>query len=92
MCCSRRKRDAFRTLQKGWVFWIPAASVNFAFVPLRFQVLYMSTCSIVWTTILSAASASGPPPKALAPAPAAGKGKGGKPAAAASPNEKKGKK
>lgn len=127
----RRQRDTFRTLKKGWVFWIPAASINFAcaapprsragrrcplpglclaadvccaltlrrtlspacrrrLVPLRFQVLYMSTCSIVWTTILSAASASAPP--ALPPLAAAGK-KGGKaPAAAASPKEQKKKK
>ena len=52
------RRDALRTLQKGWAFWVPAASVNFALVPLQFQVLYMSTCGIVWTCILSAASAN----------------------------------
>jgi protein Mpv17 len=50
-------RDALPTLRKGWAFWVPAATVNFVFVPLPFQVLYMSTCSIVWTTILSSASA-----------------------------------
>ena len=32
-----------------------AASVNFAVVPVRFQVLYMSCCSIVWNYILSQA-------------------------------------
>ena len=35
---------------------MPAASVNFAVVPLRFQVLYMSCCSIVWNYILSTAA------------------------------------
>ena len=51
------RRDTLPTLRKGWAFWVPASSINFAFVPLQFQVLYMSACGIVWTTILSAASA-----------------------------------
>jgi len=32
---------------------VPASSVNFAFVPTKHQVLYMSACSIVWNVILS---------------------------------------
>ena len=51
------RRDTLPTLRKGWAFWVPASSINFAFVPLQYQVLYMSACGIVWTTILSAASA-----------------------------------
>ena len=50
-------RDTLPTLRKGWAFWVPASSINFAIVPLQYQVLYMSACGIVWTTILSAASA-----------------------------------
>ena len=50
---SKIKRDMYPTLQRGWKFWVPAASVNFAVVPVRFQILYMSTCSIVWNYILS---------------------------------------
>ena len=56
---SKMRQDAFPTLKRGWVFWVPAASVNFAVVPLRFQVLYMSCCSIVWNYILSTAAAKG---------------------------------
>lgn len=50
------ERDMYPTLKRGWKFWIPAASVNFAVVPVRFQVLYMSCCSIVWNYILSQAA------------------------------------
>lgn len=52
------RRDTLPCLRKGWAFWIPAASLNFVLVPLPYQVLYMSTCSIVWTAILSAASSA----------------------------------
>eukprot|EP00238_Polyblepharides_amylifera_P006151 CAMPEP_0196576168 /NCGR_PEP_ID=MMETSP1081-20130531/5500_1 /TAXON_ID=36882 /ORGANISM="Pyramimonas amylifera, Strain CCMP720" /LENGTH=173 /DNA_ID=CAMNT_0041894707 /DNA_START=309 /DNA_END=830 /DNA_ORIENTATION=+ len=45
------------TLQAGWKFWIPAASINFWLIPLNYQILYMSSCGIVWNAILSAASA-----------------------------------
>lgn len=37
----------------GWKFWVPAASLNFYVVPLQHQVLYMSTCSVLWTAYLS---------------------------------------
>jgi len=47
------RRDALPTLRAGWSFWVPASSVNFAFVPTKHQVLYMSACSIVWNVILS---------------------------------------
>jgi protein Mpv17 len=46
-------------LRRGWAFWVPAASINFALVPLKAQVLYMSCCSIVWNYILSTAAAGG---------------------------------
>jgi protein Mpv17 len=55
----KMKNDALPTLKRGWAFWVPAASVNFAFVPLKAQVLYMSCCSIVWNYILSTAAAGG---------------------------------
>ena len=32
---------------------MPAASLNFYVVPLQHQVLYMSTCSVLWTAYLS---------------------------------------
>ena len=54
---AKLRRDALPTLRKGWAFWVPAAGLNFALVPLQHQVLYMSACSVVWTAILSAAAA-----------------------------------
>lgn len=65
------ERDLYPTLQRGWKFWIPAASVNFAVVPVRFQVLYMSCCSIVWNYILSQAAGMALP-EAQGPAGGAG--------------------
>ena len=60
------RRDALPTLKRGWAFWVPAASVNFAVVPLRFQVLYMSCCSIVWNYILSTAAGKNNQPAPVA--------------------------
>lgn len=50
------RRDTLPTLKKGWSFWVPAATVNFMLIPVQYQVLYMSGCGLVWTTILSAAT------------------------------------
>ena len=48
--------DLVPTMINGWKFWVPAASINFWFVPLPRQVLYMSTCSMFWTGYISYAS------------------------------------
>ena len=45
------RRDALDA-RAGWSCRSPP-SVNFALVPTRHQVLYMSACSIVWNVILS---------------------------------------
>ena len=50
------KRDFTNTLMTGWKFWVPASSINFVFVPLQHQVLYMSCCGVVWTAFLSYSS------------------------------------
>ena len=47
------QKDLWPTMVRGWGFWVPAASINFWFVPLQNQVLYMSSCGLVWTTYLS---------------------------------------
>lgn len=47
------QRDLWPTMVRGWGFWVPAASINFWFIPLPKQVIYMSTCGLVWTTYLS---------------------------------------
>ncbi len=52
----KMKRDWIPTMVNGWKFWVPAAAVNFKFVPLRFQVLYMSSCGLLWTAYLSFSS------------------------------------
>ena len=61
---AKMRNDAFPALRRGWAFWVPAASINFALVPLKAQVLYMSCCSIVWNYILSTAAAGGSQGKA----------------------------
>ena len=49
-----RFRDVFwPNYQVGFVAWTPAMFCQFFFVPLPLQVLYISTCSLVWTTFLS---------------------------------------
>ncbi|GBF90193.1 hypothetical protein Rsub_03326 [Raphidocelis subcapitata] len=68
------RRDMVPSMVNGWKFWVPAASINFYFVPLDKQVLYMSACGVLWTAYLSYASANAvgkvePPP----PEPAAAK-------------------
>ena len=51
--------DFLPTIVTGWKFWVPAATVNFVAVPLPQQVLYMSTCGLVWTAFLSYSSSLG---------------------------------
>jgi hypothetical protein len=36
-----------------WVVWPPLQLVNFTFVPLRYQVLYVNVCNLMWNTFLS---------------------------------------
>jgi protein Mpv17 len=52
------RRDFLRTMVNGWRFWVPAATINFKLVPLQYQVLYMSTCGMLWTAYLSYQSAA----------------------------------
>ena len=54
----KMKRDWIPTIVSGWKFWVPASAVNFKFIPLQFQVLYMSTCGLLWTGFLSFSSNS----------------------------------
>ena len=46
-------RSYWPTLSSCWVFWIPATSAQFLFVPLRYQVLYGSTLSFLWNVFLA---------------------------------------
>lgn len=40
----------------NWKLWIPAMGFMFAFVPLKFQVVYSNFVALVWTVYLSYAS------------------------------------
>jgi FtsH-binding integral membrane protein len=37
----------------NWALWVPAQFVNFAVVPLKFQVLYSNVVALVWNVYLS---------------------------------------
>lgn len=55
------KADFVKTLLGGWIFWVPAAAVNFYLIPVHFRVLYMSACGMLWAGFLSYVSEkSGP--------------------------------
>ena len=40
-------------LVANWSYWIPAVSINFKFVPLKYQVLYANVLSLIWNMYLS---------------------------------------
>jgi hypothetical protein len=44
-------------LVANWSLWIPAMSFNFAFVPIKFQVLFGNVVALLWNTYLSYMSA-----------------------------------
>mmetsp|Transcript_2060 Transcript_2060/g.4670 ORF Transcript_2060/g.4670 Transcript_2060/m.4670 type:complete len:220 (+) Transcript_2060:108-767(+) len=44
-------------LVANWSLWIPAMSVNFAYVPVKFQVLFGNVVALLWNTYLSYKSA-----------------------------------
>jgi protein Mpv17 len=49
--------DAGPTLvTSNWILWIPAMSIMFSVVPLKFQVVYSNFVGFVWTVYLSYAS------------------------------------
>jgi hypothetical protein len=37
----------------NWLLWIPAMTINFGFVPLKYQVLFGNTVELVWNVYLS---------------------------------------
>lgn len=50
---AKLRSDFLPTMLNGWKFWVPAATFNFTMVPLQYQVLWMSTCGMIWTGYLS---------------------------------------
>ena len=42
----------------GWTLWIPAMTINFAVVPIKYQVLFSNMVALLWNVYLSYKSAS----------------------------------
>ena len=47
------KREHWDVQTTNWLFWIPVQLVQFRFVPLQNQVLYVCTASMIFNSILS---------------------------------------
>ena len=47
------QNDWWPAVTANWKLWIPAQLVNFAIVPLHFQVLFANGVALVWNTYLS---------------------------------------
>lgn len=41
------------TLKRGWCFWLPTNIINFYFVPIPYQPLYIGFASILWSSYTS---------------------------------------
>mmetsp|Transcript_25230 Transcript_25230/g.42275 ORF Transcript_25230/g.42275 Transcript_25230/m.42275 type:complete len:189 (-) Transcript_25230:285-851(-) len=54
------RNEWWETYKIGVVVWTPAMLVQFCFVPVPLQVLYITACSFAWTTYLSNRCCSGP--------------------------------
>ncbi|XP_037033515.1 mpv17-like protein [Bradysia coprophila] len=60
MSIMERKKDKLEeckekflpTFARSCLFWLPAQSMNFLFVPPRFRVIYVGSCSFLWVNIL----------------------------------------
>ncbi|CAB9515336.1 Protein Mpv17 [Seminavis robusta] len=50
------QRKWFSSLQASWSFWPLANTLNFAFVPLPYRVLYNNALSLLWNAYLSNAN------------------------------------
>ena len=42
-----------KTYQIGFIFWPCVQTINFAFVPMKNQVICVSFASLIWTTFLA---------------------------------------
>lgn len=47
------KRDVPDVVVSNWTLWIPAMFVNFAYIPLQWQVLYSNCVGLVWNIYVS---------------------------------------
>ena len=54
----KMQEKGFDMLIANWQLWVPAQIINFALVPISFQVLYMNAISVVWACYLSFVNSS----------------------------------
>jgi len=47
------KKVYWPTYLADWLVWPPLQLINFSLVPLRYQVLYVNACNLLWNTFLS---------------------------------------
>lgn len=50
--CAECKDKFLSTFARSCMFWLPAQTVNFMYVPPKFRVIYIGTCALVWVNIL----------------------------------------
>jgi hypothetical protein len=55
---ARAEREFPRLLSRNILFWVPVQCSQFAFVPVDWQVSYLSAVGLAWTVILSATAGS----------------------------------
>lgn len=46
------KEKLIPTFAKSCLLWLPAQTINFLYVPNRFRMIYLATCSFAWVNIL----------------------------------------
>jgi len=47
------KQDVFKAVQGSWMTWIPAHTINFAFVPPSQRLLYINAIQIFFNMFMS---------------------------------------
>lgn len=50
------KKAYWPTVCASWAVWVPAQACNFAFIPSRFQVLYINCVGLLWSVCLATLS------------------------------------
>jgi protein Mpv17 len=51
-----KEKYKLNLLSQNWAFWLPAQGVQFALVPARYHIAYVSALGLAWNTILSLAT------------------------------------
>ena len=47
------KQRYWPTLTTGWAFWAPTQAINFRFVPLQYNVLFVNVAGVLWNSYMS---------------------------------------